>query len=413
VKELLKKGSIVIMLGTGGVGKTTLAAALGLAGAMSNLNTAVITVDPARRLRDALGLDHLGGKPTRLNGARLARAGLNPSLELSAMVLDVKGTWDALVERFVGDPSARRRILENSFYRSLTEQFAGSDAYAALEKLHDLHDAGGFAFQIVDTPPADHAFEFIQAPAHLIQFLNSRAGRWLFTPYLTAGRAAMKLLGRVTQFIFSELERFAGFGVLSAVAEFFAAAAGAVDSISDRFRKTQALLHSRAVHFVMVTTAEEDRLREARGLVDDIESEGLHLDAIVINRFLDERSWRALILDPGKPIEQLEEIAKLRAALDPELAADQRLGAIVEYLEGYDAQVCEEIRRVRRFARDLPARVRLALVPDIGAGVGDLSGLRRIADALTQAEADRSALAAPTVRPAVPKRRLASLVKGA
>lgn len=403
----------MIVLGTGGVGKTTVAAALGVAGALSRLNTAVITVDPARRLRDALGLARLGGTPTRLNAAHLAKAGLNPSLELSAMMLDVKGTWDALVERFVADPAARRRILENSFYRSLTEQFAGSDAYAALEKLYDLHDAGGFALQIVDTPPAEHAFEFIQAPAHLIQFLNSRAGRWMFRPYLTAGRAAMKVFGRVTQFIIGELERFAGLTVLSTVAEFFAAAAEAVDSISDRFRKTQALLRSRAVHFVMVTTAEEDRLREARELVDDIESEGLHLDTIVVNRFLDERSWQALVSNPGSRIEQLEEIAQLRAVLNPELNTDHGLGGILEYLESYDAQARDEIRRVRRFAQDLPARVKLALVPDMDVGVRDLSGLKRLADTLIAPGADRSALATPTARPVAPKRRVASLVKRA
>jgi len=161
VKELLKPRSVLVVLGSGGVGKTTIAAALGVAAATAHLRTAVITVDPARRLREALGLPRLGGKPTRIDARRLRAAGLDPALKLSAMVLDVKGEWDAIVAEHVTDAALRRRILDNAFYRSLSTQFAGSDAYAALEALHDLHEAGNFDFEVVDTPPAAHAFEFV------------------------------------------------------------------------------------------------------------------------------------------------------------------------------------------------------------------------------------------------------------
>src|SRR5690242_3269566 len=127
-KRLLEKDSIVILLGTGGVGKTTIAASLGLASAMRDLKTALITFDPARRLRDALGLEKLGGRPTPLDPSKLQEAGLEPRLKIAAMVLDVKGAWDQLVEQFIADPAARKRILENPFYKSLTEQFAGSES---------------------------------------------------------------------------------------------------------------------------------------------------------------------------------------------------------------------------------------------------------------------------------------------
>ena len=116
LNHLLTKGSIPILLGTGGVGKTTIAAALGLAGALAHLNTAVITVDPAPRLRDALGLERLGGSPTPIGARQLRAAGLDPALKLSAMMLDVKGAWDAVVERFVTDPRVRARIHDNPFY---------------------------------------------------------------------------------------------------------------------------------------------------------------------------------------------------------------------------------------------------------------------------------------------------------
>src|ERR1700691_3927027 len=137
MQSLLTKGSIPILLGTGGVGKTTIAAALALAGASAGLNTAVITVDPSERLRDALGLARLGGQPTRIGARQLAAAGLDSHLQLSAMMLDVSGSWDAIIERFVADPATRRAIFSNPFYKSLTAEFAGSDAFAALHELSD------------------------------------------------------------------------------------------------------------------------------------------------------------------------------------------------------------------------------------------------------------------------------------
>ena len=255
MKEFLTKGSIPILLGTGGVGKTTIAAALALAGASANLNTAVITVDPSKRLRDALGLARLGGQPTRIGARQLAAAGLDPHLKLSAMMLDVSGAWDAIVERFVADPATRRKVFDNPFYKSLTAEFAGSEAFAALQRLYDLHQTGAFELEVVDTPPASHSFEFLQTPARLIRLLDSRTARWLFTPSLSASRIAMKVASNAARFVVRELERFAGSNVLSTITDFFAAMAESMDAIIDRLQKTEALLHSPAVKFVMVTTA--------------------------------------------------------------------------------------------------------------------------------------------------------------
>jgi len=126
VSQLFKPGSIVVVLGPGGVGKTTVAAALGMAAALAHLETAVITVDPARRLRDALGLAGAASRPYRLDRRRLRAAGLDPELRLSVMALDVKATWDRLVERYIKGPEARRQIFANAFYRNLTERFAGA-----------------------------------------------------------------------------------------------------------------------------------------------------------------------------------------------------------------------------------------------------------------------------------------------
>ena len=383
MKDLLTKGSIPILLGTGGVGKTTIAAALALAGASANLNTAVITVDPSERLRDALGLARLGGQPTRIGARQLAAAGLDAHLQLSAMMLDVSGAWDAIVERFVADPATRRKVFDNPFYKSLTAEFAGADAFAALQRLYDLHQTGAFELEVVDTPPASHSFEFLQTPARMIRLLDSRTARWLFTPSLSAGRIAMKVASEAARFVVREIERFAGSNVLSTITDFFAAMAESMDAIVDRLQKTEALLHSPAVKFVMVTTAEPDRIRQARELLSQMDAEGLKLSAIVINRFLDERTWSAVADSAGRPLSHLAEISELRASVARDGVEANGFGRMVHHFEEYRERTLGEIERVAAFARDLPKGVKLAIAPEIEAGVRDLAALSRVAGYMT------------------------------
>ena len=388
MKDLLTKGSITILLGTGGVGKTTIAAALALAGASAKLNTAVITVDPSERLRDALGLAHLGGDPTRIGTRQLAAAGLDRNLQLSAMMLDVSGEWDAIIKRFVTDPARREKIFDNPFYKSLTVEFAGSEAFAALQRLYDLHQTAGFELEVVDTPPASHSFEFLQTPARMIRLLDSRTARWLFTPSLSAGRIAMKVASETARFVVREIERFAGGSVLSTITDFFAAMAESMDAIIDRMHKTEALLHSPAVKFVMVTTAEPDRIRQARELLSQMDSEGLKLSAIVINRFLDERTFqecarpareRSAAADSvERPLSHLAEISELRASLAKDGADGNGSARLVNHFEEYRDRTLDEIKRVASFARELPPGVKLAIAPEIEAGVRDLTTLSRV-----------------------------------
>jgi len=392
LKDLLTKGSIAILLGTGGVGKTTIAAALALAGAAANLNTAVITVDPSERLRDALGLARLGGQPTRIGARQLASAGLDSQLQLSAMMLDVSGAWDAIVERFVADPATRQRVFENPFYKSLTAEFAGSEAFAALQRLYDLHQTHAFELEVVDTPPASHSFEFLQTPARMIRLLDSRTARWLFTPSLSAGRIAMKVASEAARFVVREIERFAGSNVLSTITDFFAAMAESMDAIVDRLQKTEALLHSPAIKFVMVTTPEPDRIRQARELLAQMDAEGLKLSAIVINRFLDERTWSAIAGSGGSPLSHLAEISQLRLSLSKDGADANGLGRMVSYFEEYRDRTLDEVERVAALARELPKGVKLAIAPEIEAGVRDLAALSRVSGHLISGTAILKAL---------------------
>jgi anion-transporting ArsA/GET3 family ATPase len=380
VKHLLRKGTIVVMLGTGGVGKTTVAAALGLAGAREGLNTAVITIDPARRLREALGLERLSAKPTRLDGRRLRAAGLDSSIRLSAMMLDVKQTWDALVDEFVKSPEARWRILENPFYRNLTQQFAGAEAYAVLEQLDELQHSGQFDICIVDTPPAAHAFEFFEAPRHLVHLLDSPAARWLFMPDASLGRSALTIANRAAHFVIGQLETFTGTRTLSAISEFFEMAAEAAAALSERFRRAEAMMHSAAVSFVLVTTPGEDRLHEALQLGALTQRQNFSLDAIVLNRMLDERTFGALQRARRRPPSHLAEIARLRRNLG---ANDPKLGALISYLERYREDQILEVERAVRFAYELQRHIPLFIIPAVEPGVRDLRSLSTMSSILT------------------------------
>ena len=396
VNDLLRPRSIVVMLGSGGVGKTTIAAALGVAGATARLRTAVITVDPARRLREALGLPRLGHRPMRIDSRRLRAARLDPKLDLSAMVLDVKGAWDAMVTEHVHDRAVRHRILDNSFYQSLSSRFAGADAYAALEALYQLHSRGNFDFEVVDTPPAAHAFEFVQAPARLARLMDSQAARWFFGPAGKSASLALRLAGRITSYVARELERFAGVETLSSMSEFFAASAGAAAGIDERMHRVAALIHSPAVRFVLVTTDEPDRLRDVRKLIEQMQSERLYLGGIVVNRFLDESAWRDSGRDAddkkhrarGLRLERLldpvfNEIPAIRGALDgvsnePGAETD----AALSYLERYHRGAVRRMSRLEKFIDTLPPRVSVTLVPEIRPGSSGLAALGRLSQFL-------------------------------
>ena len=197
----------------------------------------------------------------------------------------------------------------------------------------------------------------------------------------------MKLASRAARFVVRELERFAGASVLTSISDFFAAAAETVDAMVERLHKTEALLHSPAVRFVLVTTAEEDRLNQARELIEEMRAEGLRLSAIVLNRFLDETSLKEIESGSNGAPAHLEEIGRLRSALAADLPGDPGVSTLVDRLEGYRTHALGDIERVARFARELPPEVNLLIAPEIAIGVRDLKALAHLARLLARGDA--------------------------
>jgi anion-transporting ArsA/GET3 family ATPase len=243
---------VCVVAGAGGVGKTTTAAALAAGMAARGLRVAVVTIDPAQRLADALGLDALAGAPQRVAPERFADAGLPlGDGELWAMTLDVRSTFDDLIARLAPDARTREQILANRIYRELSGAIAGSQEFSAVAKLDELAREGGFDLLVLDTPPSRNALDFLDAPERLTQFFEGRALRALLRP--TGG--AMRLLGRGSSLLLGLLGRVTGAALLHDLSDFFVLLGGLVGGFRARAAQVELLLRDPATTFVLVSSA--------------------------------------------------------------------------------------------------------------------------------------------------------------
>jgi anion-transporting ArsA/GET3 family ATPase len=267
---------VVVCAGAGGVGKTTVAATIGLGLAASGQRVALVTIDPARRLAEAMGLDELDNRPQRVAAEPFAESGLPLKGELWAMMLDVKRTFDELVTLLAPDPRTGEQILANRVYQQLSSAVAGSQDYTAMAKLFELDEAGGYDAIVLDTPPSRSAVDFLTAPQRLDAFLTGRALRLLLRP----PGALFRMAGLVT----GALRRIVGAGMLDDLTGFFVLMSGLVDGFHRRAVDVQDLLERRSTGFVVVTSPEDAPIREACYLAAQLREMGLHRSALVVNR---------------------------------------------------------------------------------------------------------------------------------
>lgn len=342
VRELLRERSVLVCVGSGGAGKTTTAAALALAGAMDGRRVCVVTIDPARRLADALDVAAVANSPHRIEGPWPG--------ELYAVMLDVKGTFDALVHRYARDGAQAERILANRLYRNLVSALSGTQEYMATEKLFELHDSGAFDLVVIDTPPTRNALDFLDAPRRLTGFLDNRVFRVLLTP----GRAYLKAMTLATQLLLRTIARVAGSEIVDDTVAFFQAFEGMEEGFRARAAHVEALLRDAATGFVIVASPRRDSIEEATYFVDKLAERHRHADALVANR---------VHPDFGPPLERPEDAAA---------GGDWR--ALLENL----AELSEVVSRERTFLATLAERVAPAPVvevPFLDADVHDIEGL--------------------------------------
>jgi len=370
---------IEVCVGCGGVGKTTVAAALALESARHGNRTLVLTIDPAHRLADALGVHALGNEPEEIPRAALERLGVPPHGTLSAMMLDMKRTFDDLVARFADSDETRDRILENPIYQHVSDALAGSIEYSAMEKVYELATSGDFERIVVDTPPSQHAIDFLEAPQRLLEFLDSRLVHMLIHPAFAAGRFGFRLFHRGTHRVLQVIERLTGIGFLEDLSEFLLAFEGMSEGFRARANSVRDLLLGPDASFVLIATPEHQSVRQALQFLDRLESFRVPLTAVVANRV---RTWPGGGPPPAGPIDA-EDLGALRDAFATREAAgfpaEDAARAAAHAAEGYAALVRGDERALRTLrARTEQAKRFWGEIPELPEDVGDLEGLARL-----------------------------------
>jgi anion-transporting ArsA/GET3 family ATPase len=367
---------IIISAGSGGVGKTTVAASVALWGALQGRRTVVITIDPARRLASSMGLAALGSEVSEIPAALLKAQGLEPRGTLAALMLDQKGAWDALVERHA-PAEARERILKNRFYQHLSQAFAGSHEYMAIEQLCVLAESGAWDLIVVDTPPTRHALDFLEAPKRLDDFLDRSVIRWFVRPYFSAGWAALQAVNRTASFILRRLEQATGVGALAEISDFFSSMSGLFENFHARVSRAYEVLRGAETAFVLVTSPEEQVLGDAEYLCEKMSELAMPLKGVVFNRVHKEmarKTRRGSVheVDPG-------DFVQIAGAIGRALPGEPRVAReLAQNFLDYEVLARGEQLRMEQFQVGLTDGVPVVRVPNFARDVHDLQALARM-----------------------------------
>lgn len=366
LRELVLKQRLLVLLGTGGVGKTTLAAGIALAAARAGRRVALLTIDPARRLAQALGVDTLGDEPVAVE--------LEGGAQLDAIMLAPERTFDRLVERFAASDLARRRVLDNSIYRHLSRSLAGSAEYAAMERVHELLSDPKYDLVVVDTPPSQHALDFLEAPQRLLGLFDSSVLRRLLHPAFAAGRLGLQWFHRASTRVFQMMERLTGVGFLEELSEFLLA----FEAMSGAFRVHAEEVRTalRDASFILVAAPTPDSAHNAALFWERLSAAEAIPAGVIWNRVhrLDTDAARL----PSQ--ERVEGWLRNRAPRDDVSRwAQTALRAGHRYASWAEAEA-RATRTLSTRAEESGGFVRR--VPELTFEIHDLQGLDRLAEAL-------------------------------
>ncbi|MEZ0077273.1 ArsA family ATPase [Planotetraspora sp. GP83] len=354
---------IIVCCGSGGVGKTTTAAALGLRAAERGRSAVVLTVDPAKRLAQSMGLTELDNTPRRVTDVNSAGG------ELHAMMLDMKRTFDEIIEAHA-DPERAQQILTNPFYQSLSSSFSGTQEYMAMEKLGQLRRSGDWDLIVVDTPPSRSALDFLDAPERLGRFLDGRLIRILTAPAKVGGRSAFKVLNAGFGIVAGMLTKVLGAQVLKDIQMFVSALDAVFGGFRQRADQTYRLLQAPGTAFLVVAAPERDAMREASYFVERLAEERMPLAGVVVNRVHLSRA------------QGLSAARSSAAAEDLEAKGEHELTAAVLRLHAARMQLAAREQREQEHFTSAHPTVPMAQVPAMPEDVHDLAGLRQIGQLL-------------------------------
>jgi anion-transporting ArsA/GET3 family ATPase len=379
--EVLASRRVVAVVGSGGVGKTTLSAALGVRAALQGRKVLVLTIDPARRLANSLGLSTLGNVETRIPDEAFRAAGLEPRGELWAMTLDLRRGWDDLIERYAPSRERRDKILQNPLYKALSTQMVGSLEYMAMEKVHQLEAAGGYDLVVLDTPPTAHALDFIDAPNRLLDLLSHDAARWLLGGAGGAGRLGLSFVQLGSGYVTKTLSRFTGTELLQGLADFFVAFQDMFDGFKERAAATKALLSGPKSAFVLVTSPHPMTVDEAVFFAGELQRAGISVAAGIVNRVHDDPlAEGGAVLAPDIALA----LAKARIPNGPVPHLSTRLERTIAEFSAMAARDAGQVEQLRtRTGRAFP----IHRISRMSRDVHDLAGLWQVSQALREVRA--------------------------
>jgi anion-transporting ArsA/GET3 family ATPase len=378
VSDLLAGKRVCVCGGSGGVGKTTTSAAIALGMAAAGAKVAVVTIDPAKRLANALGLQELENEPRRVEPERLAGGTAAFKGELWAMMLDPKRTFDELIERVAADPERAEEIKRNRIYRELSTAVSGSQEFTAVAKLYELERDGEFDLLVLDTPPSRNALDFLDAPTRLTSFLEGRALKAFIRPT----GLGMRVLGRGAAPLLGALRRVTGVDLIGDLTTFFGLLGDMTEDFSERARGVERMLKAPTTAFVLVTSAQQAAIEEAIWFRRTLTESGLPFAGVIVNRVHHD------ILGEAEPED-------LVSALGAELAGDLA-ARVAENFFDYHRLARRDAHNVARL-RDELGEQPLLLVPHLDDDVHDVEGLLRIHRYLFASESERERLIADVI----------------
>jgi len=378
LSELLTNHRVVVCVGSGGVGKTTTAAALAVHEAMRGRRVLCLTIDPARRLANSLGLSHMPPEGQQIAADLFADHGLEVQGTLWAMMVEPKRTFDELVNKHASSPEARDRIMGNRLYQYVSGSLAGTSEYMAMEKLHAVRSSGEWDLIVLDTPPTSNALDFFDAPDKLVTLVDSPAIRWFVQAFEGTGKLSLNLLSKGAAFLLRGLAKFTGGEFLDQVAEFVTELNELFGGFRQRAEEIREALRSPEVAYVVVTSTNPLAMNEAVFFHERLQRAGMQAHAFVIN------GVHRLLREPTAPTRKLEEIAAqvLPKEVDAKRAVqhmwraldDERSRAVIDRIESDRLKV-----RVGK-------GILFAEVPAFESDVHDLGALARVAHHLTTSE---------------------------
>jgi anion-transporting ArsA/GET3 family ATPase len=374
LEQVVMSRRVLIAVGAGGVGKTTTAAALGVAAAKRGRRVLCLTIDPARRLAESLGLERMSTEEHEVEPRLFADAGVPLRGSLSAMMLDTKRTFDDLVTKYSSTPEHAQRLLGNRLYQYVSTSLAGTQEYMAMEKLVSVQSDPRFDLIILDTPPTANALDFLDAPERLVEALDSATMAWFIQAFESTGKLSLNLLARSAAVVLRGLGRITGGGFLQAMAEFITELNDLFGGFKQRARRVEASLRSPDVSFVLVTSPAPMSVQEVLFFSDRLEASGMPRGAFVVNRF---RLPPPLADAPPTEAEVAESVAARGLVLEEDGPSRLlRAHTDAQRLAALDAL---HVRGLDERAR---GKVPIVRVPELPTDVHDLARLATLGDTL-------------------------------